>query len=79
MGFYTASNNTVAYAVDEGHIKVDDAKAYRELAKVARASLDAWHATISLDGKTDNGSARAAAEGALSAARQWLARVLLKQ
>ena len=79
MSIYTASNNTVAYAVDEGKIDADDAKAYRELARIARASLDAWGVTISVDGKTDSGSARAAAEGALSAARQWLARVLLKQ
>ena len=79
MSLYAAGNNTVAIALDEGRIDVDDAKTYRELARVARAFLDAWGATISLDGKTDDGASRAAAEAAFIKARSWLARVRVKQ
>ena len=79
MQVYTAGNNIVAAALDDGKIKVEEAKAYRDLSRVVRAAMDGWLITISPDGKSDDGSARAAAESALVEIRAWISRVLTKQ
>lgn len=76
MAVYVASTNTVAAALDEGKISVEDARTYREAARVARAALDAWLLTISPDGRTDSGAARAAAEAALGEARRLILHLL---
>lgn len=68
----SASNRAVAVALDDQRISVDDAKAYRSFARTASDALDAWLLTISPDGKTSSGAARAAAHAALNRARQEL-------
>lgn len=79
MRVYAASNNTVAVALDEGRIKVEEAKTYRDMARVVRAALDGWLLTISPDGSSDDGAARSAAYSAMAEIRSWLARTLTKQ
>lgn len=73
MTAYTAANNIAADLYEMGKIDHATLVAYRTLGRSARAALDAWAITISPDGRTDDGSARAAAEAALNAVKQWLA------
>lgn len=72
MSVYTAANNYAADSFDAGKLTVDDLKDIRARLRPVRELLNAWGATISVDGKTSDASAEAAATVALDAARAYL-------